>query len=371
MALKIFISSVMKDYEPYRAAVERAIRTLNYTPIRAEDFGATPDSPQHVCLAGVRDSDVVVLVMGERYGWKQESGLSATHEEYREAKERRPILIFIQQGVTPEPDQAAFIQEVQSWNMGEYTENFHAPDSLYEGAIRALHRLDLSQASGQVDEQEIATRATALVPNQPPTSLCLVVAGGPYQQVLRPSELEDQQRQIALEKEMVYGSIPLMGRSKGVTTRVQGDALVMEQQQTSVLINQTGTIRIIQDALYDNTGRNHMGFRVIVEEEITERIERALRLTNWLLDQVDPQHRLSYVTPVAALIQAGYAGWLSRAEVNRSPGGVQSVRLPSGRGDESIVARLSPAHRNRAALAFKAQELATDLMVLLRRQLEP
>lgn len=106
---------------------------------------------------------------------------------------------------------------------------------------------------------------------------------------MRPSELEDKQRQIALEKEMVYGGIPLMGRSQGVKTRVQSDALIMEQQQTSVLVNQTGTVRIIQDALYD-TGRNHMGFRVIVEEEITERIERALRLTNWLLDQVDNTH---------------------------------------------------------------------------------
>lgn len=368
--MKVFISSVIKDYEPYRAVVERAIRTLDHTPIRAEDFGATPDSPQRVCLAGVRGSDAVVLVMGERYGWKQESGLSATHEEYREAKEQRPILVFIQQGVTPEPDQTAFIQEVQSWNMGQFTENFHSPDDLYQGTIRALHHLDMSQAIGQVDEQEIVTRATGLVPNQPSSSLCLVVAGGPYRQVLRPSELEDKQRQIALEKEMVYGGIPLMGRSQGVETRVQSDALIMEQQRTSVLVNQTGTVRIIQDALYD-TGRNHMGFRVIVEEEITERIERALRLTNWLLDQVDPSHRLTHVAPVAALIQVGYAGWLTRAEVDRSPGGVQSIRLPSGRGDEPIIAHLSPAHRNRAALAFKTQELATDLMVLLRRQLEP
>lgn len=155
--MKVFISSVIKDYEPYRAAVEHAIRTLDHTPIRAEDFGATPDSPQRVCLAGVRDSDVVVLVMGERYGWKQESDLSATHEEYREAKEQRPILVFIQQGVTPEPDQAAFIQEVQSWNMGQFTENFHSPDDLYQGTIRALHHLDMSQAIGQVDEQEIVT----------------------------------------------------------------------------------------------------------------------------------------------------------------------------------------------------------------------
>jgi hypothetical protein len=31
----------------------------------AEDFGAVPSSPQVACLQGVRQSDIVVLVLGE------------------------------------------------------------------------------------------------------------------------------------------------------------------------------------------------------------------------------------------------------------------------------------------------------------------
>ena len=76
------------------------------TATRAEDFVASPDTPQRTCLRGVREADVVVLVLGARYGAAQGSGLSATHEEYREAKDRSPVLIFIQTGVDLEPEQA-------------------------------------------------------------------------------------------------------------------------------------------------------------------------------------------------------------------------------------------------------------------------
>ena len=46
----------------------------------AEDFGARPDSPQVACLTGLRQSDIVVLIVGEHYGAVQPSGQSATHE---------------------------------------------------------------------------------------------------------------------------------------------------------------------------------------------------------------------------------------------------------------------------------------------------
>ena len=51
--------------------------------IAAEDFGASPSSTQQVCLAAVHEADIVGLLLGERHGIPQTSGLSPTHEEYR------------------------------------------------------------------------------------------------------------------------------------------------------------------------------------------------------------------------------------------------------------------------------------------------
>ncbi len=75
--MRIFISSVISGMESFRDAVERAARTLGHEVLRAEDFGAQPDSPQIACLSAVRQAQAVILLIGDRYGATQPSGLSA------------------------------------------------------------------------------------------------------------------------------------------------------------------------------------------------------------------------------------------------------------------------------------------------------
>ena len=53
--------------EEYRATARQAAETLGHTVVAAEDFRVSPNSPQQVCLAGVREADVVVLLLGTRY----------------------------------------------------------------------------------------------------------------------------------------------------------------------------------------------------------------------------------------------------------------------------------------------------------------
>lgn len=100
--MRVFISSVITGYEQFRDAVAAAVRSLGHEVVRAEDFGASPETPQQACLGGLRQADVVVLVIGARYGSVQPSGYSATEEEYREARESRPVLVFVEQAVDRE-----------------------------------------------------------------------------------------------------------------------------------------------------------------------------------------------------------------------------------------------------------------------------
>jgi hypothetical protein len=94
--VRVFISSLIGGMEEYRAAAAAGIGALGHDVVRAEDFGALADSPQVACLRGVRESDVVVLLIGSRYGVPQGSGLSATHEEYREAVlTNQPVQVFV------------------------------------------------------------------------------------------------------------------------------------------------------------------------------------------------------------------------------------------------------------------------------------
>jgi hypothetical protein len=74
--MKVFLSSLIIGMEAFRAAAREALTTLRHEPIMAEEFGAQPNSPQVACLTGLRQSDVVVLILGEHYGAVQPSGLS-------------------------------------------------------------------------------------------------------------------------------------------------------------------------------------------------------------------------------------------------------------------------------------------------------
>lgn len=92
MRKKVFISSVIAEYTEHREAVAAAARAVNCEVIRSEDFNARPETPQQACLNALRMSDIVMFALGATYGKHQSSGLSATHEEWKEAiEEQKPI----------------------------------------------------------------------------------------------------------------------------------------------------------------------------------------------------------------------------------------------------------------------------------------
>jgi hypothetical protein len=50
--MKVFVSSLIVGMEPLRGAAKAAIEELGHTPVLAEDFVASPKSPQIACLSG-------------------------------------------------------------------------------------------------------------------------------------------------------------------------------------------------------------------------------------------------------------------------------------------------------------------------------
>ena len=162
--MKAFISSLITGMEPIRKVVRETTTAFRHEPIMAEDFAARPDSPQVACLSELRTSDFVVLILGESYGTPQASGLSATHEEYREAKERKPVIALVQEGVVRDARQAEFVTEVQAWEGGLFRGGFTTIDELRSALTRALSDYPRATAAGPVDEAGLAQRAFALLP---------------------------------------------------------------------------------------------------------------------------------------------------------------------------------------------------------------
>ena len=278
--VRVFVSSLMRGaYGPLRDAASDAIEVLGYEPVRAEDYSASPDSPQVACLAGVRSADAVVLILGSHYGSRQASGLSATHEEYREAlATSRPVLAFVAADTEATGLQSEFIREVQDWEKGLYTASFRDAADLRSKVTQALHRYFLAQAATPFDEAELAEQARALIPTHSSTSrplLVLAVAGGPSRQVLRPAELESEELCRYLQDEAHRGRDAVMSHSFGTTASLSGDTIVLEQLDSGarVALGETGTVVITQPAIRHSSSQ--VGLPSIIQEE--DRRERDAR----------------------------------------------------------------------------------------------
>lgn len=367
--MKAFLSSVITGFEVERDAAAAAIDALGFEVIRAEDFGASAGSPQVACLSGVRDADIVVLVLGERYGPEQASGLSATHEEYREARDHKDVLAFVQGGISPEHPQAAFIDEVRSWERGHFTAPFNSPADLQTAVTRELHRHVVNATAGPSDASEVLERATALVTwtsqsyGASNAELAVAISGGPLQSILRPAEIERADLHTRLLAHALTGPAAILTPASGTETIPSSGAVTLLQQGIpgTVRVTETGDLLLVQP-ITERT-RSFSGIQAIIQEQVQQRLTRALRLGALLLDDIDPTNRLSDVAIVATLRGTGHMPWRTQAEQDQSP---NSATMGGGRGN-GVIATLSPPVRRRPALAHDTQALAEDLTVRLRQ----
>ncbi|QXW42690.1 DUF4062 domain-containing protein [Pseudomonas amygdali] len=145
--MKIFISSVLRGYEHYRAAAKKAVDLLQYTPRMCESFGAQPYSSEIACMAEIQDADIVVLILGADYGFETPSGESVTQQEYRRARAlNKPVLAFLE-NVEASGKQKAFRQEVSDYLDGLFRETFSSESELHDAIIKALHQLKQRQST--------------------------------------------------------------------------------------------------------------------------------------------------------------------------------------------------------------------------------
>lgn len=367
--MKVFISSVISGFESFREAVADAIATLGYEVIRAEDLGAVASAPQEACLAGVRKADMTVLLLGERYGTRQLSRLSATHEEYREARSHHPVLAFVQEAVDCEPDQVEFIREVREWETGTLTGSFATEDDIRSAVTQGLHKHMVASASGPVDEQELLALAEegvkvprAFLSFGSKPEVILSLAAGPRQEVLKPSELEDSALSQKLQKEARFGAGSLFAIEAESATELVEDWLVLSQERVSIKLNWAGDIVVRQTAVAAERGPFEVS--ALIEEDVRGYLADSLEFSAAILDHVDSVKRLTHIAITAALAHVGELSWRTREEHAR--------HRNSGRrevsGDDAVV-HLNPGVRARAEISQRSADLAHELMVLLRRKL--
>lgn len=372
--MKVFISSLIAGMEGERAAAKDAVETLGYQPIMAEAFGARPTSPQIACMQGVREADVVVLILGPRYGTSQDSGVSATHEEFLEARGSKPVYMFVTTDAL-EVDQQAFVAEQGGWVDGHFREHFSSPADLGRKVMRQLHRHVAANAAGPVDAHATAEKARELLGTRDRQSsrpmLALALATAPRQTLLRPAEMEERELQDALQRQALFAPQPIFDRSKGMQDDWEGETLVIYQgdrhrldNNASIRVNAAGDIALILQI--QQQAERSSGFPAIIEEDVGAALEAGIDYLRWWLQHIDRTERATHVALAARLDGSRMFGWRTRIEHSASPN--QGSVASWGYDEEKQAVQLTPAVASRAALNMQADRLAQDLLVLLRRQ---
>ncbi|RLQ88044.1 DUF4062 domain-containing protein [Notoacmeibacter ruber] len=363
--MKIFLSSVMRDFEDDREAAFRAIRMIGHQIIRAEDFDPSSTSPRNTCLRGVRESDLVILLLGERYGFPQASGLSATHEEFREAAGTKDLIVYIKNMSNREPDQQQFVEEVQKWENGCFTGNYDHPSELTDKLVGVLHRKSLENAAGQPDDSILKKRAISMLAensirhNNHRAFLEMAVAVGPEQQILRPSQIDAPELKDFMFSLLFSRASAFFDRNDGSKMHVVDDNLICEQHDRSVTIYPNGDILMSLPIESNNTSQ-----MAIIQENILDQIEMCFSISDMILKHTDETERIRRVAPAVNIHGADHWGWRTRGDANNNPNGIK-IRIW---GTEPTPVLLQPAVRPRAVLSTQKSEMAEDLTVLLSRQ---
>lgn len=360
------MSSVIRGFEPFREAAADASRVLGHEVLRSEDLPASPDAAERACLELARRADVVLTILGARYGAATGRGLSPTHQEYREAvAQRKDVLGFVQTGIIQEPEQKTFGDEVRQWATGIAVASFSTPAELRNAVTRALKELEVSRSAGRADPDEMLRRAEQrareLGGNVREAALVVAVAPGPAQAVIRAPVMAGDAFQRELEKDALYGEPPVLVRGEAVGASISRGSLTIEQRQARIALDLDGTIAIAVPPMRRD---DRVMLPALVHEDLQDAIADALRFAGRTLDRIDPGGRISDVVPVASLAKVGYSGWRTRAEQERDR---NRLTMNVAAADIVTVA-LRPPSRRRRALVAQAMELSEDLTELLRQE---
>ncbi|MCK6621630.1 MAG: tetratricopeptide repeat protein, partial [Calditrichia bacterium] len=119
--ITVFISSTIEDLHPERQAVKNALAELGLHPLLAEETMPAQSLPsKEACARAVASCDIYLLLLGAKFGYEFEPGLSVTRFEFETARRlQKPILVFYLEG-EKEKKQQKFAQQVGDFKEGYF-----------------------------------------------------------------------------------------------------------------------------------------------------------------------------------------------------------------------------------------------------------
>jgi hypothetical protein len=113
---QVFISSTFLDLQDERQAVLKAILEIDHMPAGMELFPATDDTAWGLIQDVIDSSDYYILIVGGRYGSRDDAGLSYTEKEYDHAvAAKKPVIALLHRNPETLPRQKTE-SDTESWD---------------------------------------------------------------------------------------------------------------------------------------------------------------------------------------------------------------------------------------------------------------
>lgn len=342
---KVFVSSVMNGFDAERLAVRQAIESVGMHPLMAETAAASPDPSKHALLPLVEQAGVVILVLGARYGFIAEHGLSPTEDEFNHARKAgTPVLVFVQNGVEREEEQDAFVKRVQGgWGEGAFTGFFSDATELGFKVVQALtsHR-EAQRGSDALPEAQQRARNLAITSDQRGSSsgnsvrVAFVPIGGVRiidAVVLDGGTLADAAAAVVRQ----HG---LVSQAAGITSQVNSQGVNLQAKApgdwhtTTVALAADGAIVVDADARADGT----MGGMAISYPRVEAIIATAGTVAHALWELLPDGDSVRQVAAIACVPEADHHALVLSGQTGGSMG-VPSIPSPLVAPDPALILR--------------------------------
>ena len=145
--IKIFISSVQNEFAKERRQIADYIRqdslfSMYFDPFLFEELPAQDKSAQTAYLEQAADAGIYLLLLGKRYGYEDENGISPTEREYDTATASHAYRIaFIKEMQEREPKEELFKQKIDG---AVIRNSFNSYEELKSGVYAHSAQVDVT-----------------------------------------------------------------------------------------------------------------------------------------------------------------------------------------------------------------------------------
>lgn len=375
MKPRVFVSSVMIDFNEYRQATRRAILKAGGAPVLVEDYPGLTVSPRTACLDGVASCDIYIVIVGERGGWTTPSGKLVVEEEYEEARKKKlPVLVFVL-NVDHDQDAQRFIDLISDYVNGVYRPTFDSASDLELLVEKALVPLIQHLREPKMDSITIQEIFNKLISIYNEAILRFVISPERVEEMIDPVSLESPEIKRQLYEIGHSPHVNLFSYECPKSTEIEINEIIISQSNESnrrdgvdevrLEINTKGVIIIdinVSGRPSKDGSDSYSSVLAILEEDIYQTLKKCFSFTKAFFELKDPYNRYDRLICNAALCNIGQRAIMKELPRN----GSYSMGFNN---EEMVIAFDQPRFIIRSDLNDIENEI-TIFITLFRRRLK-